>query len=55
MLRFYMPVAFGILFLAWVAYHGLVRRDLRRHLHSFFLGLSFFTLWGLIYWWIFSH
>lgn len=54
MLRMYLPIAFGVLFLGWTLYHGLIRRDLPKRRHELFLGLCFLALWGAIYGWVLS-
>jgi len=52
MLRLIMPVVFLLLFIVWVLYHSLVKKDIKAQTNNVVLGLSFFSVWALIYWFI---
>jgi len=50
MLRFIMPVFFGILFLGWILYKLFITKDLMQNKGSLFSGLVFVVVWIFIYW-----
>lgn len=49
MLRIYIPIAFILLFICWVFYRILIRKDLRENYNTLFIGLFFISIWTLIY------
>jgi hypothetical protein len=51
MLRFYFPLVFVALYAGWLLYRLLIKKDLRKHLDTVYLGLFFMGIWALIYWW----
>jgi hypothetical protein len=50
MFRFFIPLAFGILFLGWVLYRLLVKKDLQQNLNTLYVGGFFVGIWAVIYW-----
>jgi len=44
----------AVLFVGWLLYHWLIKKDLRQHKDDAIGGCLFVLAWGLIYWWIFS-
>ena len=48
-----MPLVFIVLFLGWVLYRLFIKKDLKNNLDSFYIGMFFIVLWGVIYWWFF--
>jgi hypothetical protein len=49
MLRIYIPILLLIIFIGWVLYRLLIKKDLKQHLNSLYLGLTFTGVWILIY------
>lgn len=49
MLRIYLPIAFLIIFIGWVLYRLLIKKDLKNNLNNVYVGLFFIGIWGLIY------
>jgi len=52
MLRIYLPIAFAILFVLWILYRMLVKRDLKKQLNTVYLGLFFGVVWTVIYYFL---
>ena len=53
-MRLLYGVVFIILYVAWVFYRAIIKRDLRQNKNDFY-GLTFLiAAWLLIYYWIFS-
>lgn len=50
--RLFLAIAFVLLFLAWVLYRLLIKKDLKQNLNTLFLGLFFIGVWALIYWYL---
>lgn len=48
--RMVMAVGLVALFLGWVLYRALVKRDLKEHRGTMTLGLMFLGIWGGLYW-----
>lgn len=53
MLRIYAPIAFLVLFLVWILYRLLVKKDLKKNVKYLYLGLFFLGAWALIYFFVF--
>lgn len=49
MLRIFAPLIFIALFAVWMVYHALIKKDIRQHRDSLYLGLVFTTIWGAVY------
>ena len=49
MLRIYLPIAFAALFILWILFRLIVKRDLKKHLNTVYLGLFFGMVWAVIY------
>ncbi len=54
MLRIYLPIAFAVLFILWILFRLIVKRDLKKHLNTVYLGLFFGVVWAVIYFFIFT-
>jgi beta-lactamase class A len=54
MLRIYLPVTFAVLFILWVLFRLIVKRDLKKHLNTVYLGLFFGVVWAVIYFFVFT-
>jgi beta-lactamase class A len=52
MLRIYLPIAFASIFILWVLYRMLVKKDLKKHLNTVYLGLFFGVVWAVIYFFV---
>ena len=49
MARAFMPIIFLIVFLFWILYRLLIKKDLRQNLNSLYAGLFFVAVWAVIY------
>lgn len=49
MLRIYVPIAFVLVFFAWIAYRAFVKRDLRSQMTNVYVGFAFIGVWVAIY------
>ena len=49
MFRIYIPIVFIALFVLWFLYRLIVKKDLKRNLPGFYVGLLFIGVWLLIY------
>ncbi|MES2630201.1 MAG: hypothetical protein V4616_14660 [Bacteroidota bacterium] len=47
--RITFPLVFLVLFIGWILFHLVVRKDLRKQKNTLYFGLFFFGVWGLIY------
>ena len=54
MLRIYLPIAFAVLFILWVLFRLIVKRDLKKHLNTVYLGLFFGVVWAVINFFVFT-
>ena len=52
MLRIYLPIAFAVLFILWILFRLIVKRDLKKHLNTVYLGLFFGVVWAVIYFFV---
>lgn len=48
-MKIVLPLAFTLLFVLWVLYRLVIKRDFKKHWNTFFLGLFFVAIWGVIY------
>ena len=53
MFRIYIPIVLIALFVLWVLYRLVIKKDLKQNLQGLYLGLLFIGIWGLIYSFIF--
>jgi hypothetical protein len=51
MARIYLPIALATLFILWILFRLIVKRDLKKHANTVYLGLFFGVVWGAIYFW----
>ena len=49
MIRFVIPVLLVVVFLGWVLYRLLVKRDLKQHMNELYAGVFFFAVWAAVY------
>jgi beta-lactamase class A/beta-lactamase class A VEB len=54
MLRIYLPIAFAALFILWILFRLIVKRDLKKHLNTVYIGLFFGVVWAVIYFFVFT-
>jgi beta-lactamase class A len=54
MLKIYLPFAFAALFILWVLFRLIIKRDLKKHMNTVYLGLFFGVVWAVIYFFIFT-
>lgn len=52
MFRVYIPIIFFVVFIGWVLYRLLIKKDLKQNLNGFYLGLIFSGIWVLIYYFL---
>lgn len=52
MLRIYLPIAFATLFILWILFRLIVKRDLKKHVNTVYLGLFFGVVWAVIYFFV---
>ena len=52
MLRIYLPIAFATLFILWILFRLIVKRDLKKHANTVYLGLFFGVVWAVIYFFV---
>lgn len=55
MFRIYLPLVLITLFIGWVLYRLLIKRDLKQQLNTVYLGVFFIAVWGVIYTFIFQN
>lgn len=49
MLRILIPFALLAIFLGWLLYRMLVKKDIKKHLNELYFGVFFFGVWAAIY------
>jgi len=49
MLRIYIPIAFVLVFFAWIAYRAFIKRELRSQMVNVYAGFAFIGIWAAIY------
>lgn len=49
MMRMFAPVILLVIFIGWILYRWIIKKDLRKHLTSLYVGLFFMGIWGLLY------
>lgn len=48
-MRAFMPLVFFIMFIGWVLYRALIKKDLKQNMSSLYVGLCFIAVWATIY------
>lgn len=48
-MRLVTPLIFIVLFVGWMLYRALIKRDLRQHKNDVLLGLFFMAVWAALY------
>jgi hypothetical protein len=51
-MRLIFPLVLLVLFVSWILYHILIKKDLSEHKNDLYLGIFFFAIWALIYWFL---
>ncbi len=49
MFRLYIPIALAALFLFWILFRLVIKKDLHKNYNTLFLGLFFISIWAVIY------
>ncbi len=52
MLRLFIPIAFIILFIGWILYRTIIKKDIKQNLNTVYLGLFFIGIWTVMYWFL---
>ncbi len=52
MFRLYIPFALVLVFIGWVLYRLIIKKDLKQNLNSLYLGLFFVGIWSMMYFFI---
>lgn len=52
-LKIFMPIAFLVVFIGWVLYRLVIKKDLKQNLNSLYAGLFFVGVWALLYFFVF--
>ena len=50
MLRIFTPIIFIVLYVAWILYRLIIKKDLKKNLNTVYLGLFFIGIWAILYW-----
>lgn len=48
-MRGYMAIGFLVLFVLWILYRLLIKKDLKQNLNNLYAGLLFIGVWAAIY------
>jgi uncharacterized BrkB/YihY/UPF0761 family membrane protein len=51
-MRLFLIPLLAIIFLGWIIYHWLVKKDIKKHKDDIIGGCLFFAAWIIIYIWI---
>ncbi|MGL4598807.1 MAG: hypothetical protein ACRCYO_14925 [Bacteroidia bacterium] len=54
MLRILIPIVFFAVFIGWILYRLVVKKDLKKDLDTMYLGLTFTGVWVAIYYFLFT-
>lgn len=49
-----MVLGLTALFIGWVLYRSLIKRDLHQHKSTLAVGTLFIGVWGLLYYWLWA-
>jgi len=49
MLRALIPILLFVVFVGWIFYRLLIKKDLKQQLNNLYIGLAFTIVWILIY------
>ncbi len=39
----------GIVFVMWILYRALIKKDLKQHLNDLYVGLFFILIWAILF------
>jgi hypothetical protein len=53
MTRLHLGFIFLVLYVGWVIYRWLIKKDIKQHKDAFYLYTLFVAVWSLIYFWFF--
>lgn len=48
-MRIFMPLGFLVVFVIWILYRLIIKKDLKQNLTGLYLGFTFFAVWAVIY------
>ncbi len=48
-MRLFMPIGFLIVFIVWLLYRVLIKKDIKQHLNTVYISFVFFGIWTMIY------
>ncbi len=52
-MRVLMPIGFLIVFIIWIMYRLIIKKDLKKNLNNLYIGLAFIAIWTAVYYlWI---
>ena len=51
----WMAIGLAIVFIGWILYRLLIKKDLSKNLNSLYLGLFFIIIWALFYFFIIEY
>jgi FtsH-binding integral membrane protein len=51
----WMAIGLAIVFIGWILYRFLIKKDLSKNLNSLYLGLFFIGIWVLFYFFIVEY
>jgi hypothetical protein len=51
-IRILIPIALLVIFIFWILYRLLIKKDLGKNLPSLYAGFFFIAVWGVIYFFI---
>ena len=52
MFRLFIPLGFFVIFLTWLVYRLVIKKDLKQNMITLYLGLSFILVWMIIYYFL---
>lgn len=55
MYRLVFPIVFAVLFIGWLLYRLLIKKDIKKQMNTVYLGLFFFAIWAILYFLIFHY
>jgi CRISPR/Cas system endoribonuclease Cas6 (RAMP superfamily) len=55
MSRIIMAIGLIVVFIGWILYRLIIKKDLKKNLNNLYLGLFFIGIWTLIYFFIVQY
>ncbi|MBS7788173.1 hypothetical protein KIH23_12775 [Flavobacterium sp. CYK-55] len=53
-MRIFLPFVFALLFLGWLVYRLIVRKDLKANKNDLYTGIFFIVIWVVLYSWLWA-